>query len=215
MANILDEAASPILDEAAGFVTDEAGSSPLPPPPGTTSRTIVRAGVAQFFGGTTYDPIARAYRGSGPLASAGLSTVRAYPSKRISDKEYVMEAAEGRGMGAAMVVELPKDREYRVGLGGAHSGEKRIDYDTVLAVFHLAHMQHAEDAGQDVDLLIEAIKDQIRSDRTLGGICIEAGETQDDFARGIEVDVGQPEVFEERVLTSFTIAFSTVVYIVA
>lgn len=175
----------------------------------TTSREIVRAGIAEYFGGTTYDALARAYRGSGPLTAYGLSTVRAYTPKRESDEDYVIEQAAGRGMGAAMVVEIPHDKEHRAGIAGAHGGVKQIDYDVVLAVFHLAHMDHAEDAGQDVDLLIEAIKDHIRSDRTLGGICKQAGEDE----TGIETIVEPYEMWNERIMTTFTVQFMAQVFI--
>ena len=121
--------------------------------PNPTSRSIVRVGIAQAFGGTTYDTEARAYRGAIPahLFNAGLSTVRAYRSKRIPDKDYVMSQQAGRGMGAYMIVELPQDTEIRRAAPAGSptttaSGKKRITYQVVLHVFHLAHEQYAEDA---------------------------------------------------------------------
>jgi hypothetical protein len=112
-------------------------------------------------------------------------------------------------MGAAMVVEIPHDKEYRAGIAGAHNGVKRIDYDIVLAVFHLAHMEHAEDAGYDVDLLIEAIKEQVRADRTLGSLVSQAGEGE----TGIEVLVEPAEEWKERTMTVFTVQFIATVFI--
>lgn len=174
-----------------------------------TSRAIVRAGIARYFGGAAYDQEARAYRGSGPLAAYGLSTVRAYTPKRESDEDYVIEQAAGRGMGAAMIVEIPHDKEYRTAKAGAHGGIKLQDYDVVLATFHLAHMDHAEDAEYDIDLLIEAIKDHIRADRTLDGICYQAGEND----MGIEVIVEPSEEWHERLMTVFTVQFTAQVAI--
>lgn len=149
-----------------------------------TSRQIVRQGIAQYFGGTTYDTAARAYRGAIPnnLFNAGLSTVRAYRPKRLSDVDYVLHQAAGRGMGAYMYVELPGDTEIRRALPGRASspatGRKRITYTCVLHVYHLAHQQYAEDAEQDVDNLLEEIKSQIRGNVQLGTIpgVYQAGE---------------------------------------
>lgn len=179
--------------------------------PVATSRQIVRAGIAQFFGGSTYDNAARAYRGSGPLLGNGLSTVRAYQSKRVNDSDYVLGQAAGRGMGAYMIVELPADTERREALGGPTSGIKRIVYRTVLHVFHLAHKAYAEDAEQDVDLLAEAIKDLMHTDRTLGGAVFQAGETP----FGIQTEIFQSDMSEEITGTYFTITFEADVHIVA
>lgn len=123
--------------------------------------------------------------------------------------DYVIEQSAGRGMGAAMIVEIPHDKEHRLAFAGKTGGIKGIDYDVVLAGFHLAHMDHAEDAGKDVDLLIEAIKDRIRADRTLGGICYQAGEDE----TGIETVVHEYEEWDERVMTPFTVQFMTQVAI--
>lgn len=146
-----------------------------------TSRTIVRTGIAEFFGGTQFDAKARAYRGAIPAAlfGAGLSTVRAYRPKRLNDADYVKGQAAGRGMGAYLYVELPRDTEIRRAIPAiGQAGRKRITYTVTLHVFHLAHQAYAEDAEADVDNLLEEIKSQIRSDVTLGSIpgVYQAGE---------------------------------------
>jgi hypothetical protein len=75
-----------------------------------TSRSIVRNGVAQFFGGTTFDPTFKAYR-DGPLMQYGLSTVRAYQPKELPDFDYVLGQQPGRGMGTVMILELNETRD--------------------------------------------------------------------------------------------------------
>jgi hypothetical protein len=187
----------------------------------TTSRPTVRVGVAQFFGGTTYDQEARAYRGSTPvhLFNAGLSTVRAYQSKRISDKDYVLGQAKGRGMGASMIVEMPDDTEIRRAVPAAGpgtnyvgSGRKRITYTVILHVFHLAHKPHMEDAEADVDNLLEEVKSQVRSDVSLGGICYQAGEN----GRGIRTHVYPSNLgTDEITATHATVTFEAEVEIVS
>jgi hypothetical protein len=179
----------------------------------TTSREIVQAGVATFFGGATYDTEARAYRGAIPtnLLAAGLSTVRAHQSKRVSDFDYVMNQAAGRGMGAYMVVEIPQDGEIRVSVP-AGSGRKKITYRVILHLFHLAYQPHMEDAEADVNGLIEAIRQQIRGDVTLGGICYQAGESR----FGIQTRVRPSIVADNEVTgTEITITFEVQVMIVA
>jgi hypothetical protein len=168
-----------------------------------TTRQIVRNGIAQFFGGTAYDQEARAYRGAGPLASAGLSTVRAYQPKRMSDVDYVYGQAAGRGMGAAMVVELPSDVESR-DAKPAGTGRKRINYTVILHCFHLAYQSHAEDAGPDVDSLIEQIKGLIRQDVTLGGVCFQAGESRFHIKTRIYPSA---IIDKEKIATAFDIQF--------
>lgn len=102
--------------------------------------------------------------------------MRAYQPKRASDTDYVLEQAAGRGMGASMIVELPTDNEIRRAMP-AGSGRKRITYTVTLHLFHLAYQDHAEDAEADVDALVEAVKDLIHGDVTLGGVCYQAGES--------------------------------------
>lgn len=188
----------------------------------TTSRPIVRVGIAQYFGGPTYDQQERAYRGAIPpaLFAAGLSTVRAYQPKRLSDKDYVLSQAAGRGMGAYMIVEMPNDGEVRRAVGAAGpgtnyvaSGRKRITYSVILHVFHLAHIRHAEDAEADVDNLVEEIKSQIRADVSLGSIpgVYQAGEN----ASGIRSRINPSTADKEVVATYATVSFDVEVEIVS
>jgi len=176
-----------------------------------TSRQIVRTGIAKFFGGTTYDTEARAYRGSGPLQQYGLSTVRPYQPKRMADEDYVFGQNAGRGMGAVMVVEMPAEQERR-DAKPAYAGKKRITYTVVLHVYHLAWQNHSEDAEQDVDLLLEQVKALLRSDITLGGVVnLQAGESR----MGIRTRVLPPIVVEkEKTASAFDVTFEAEVEIV-
>ena len=192
--------------------------------PSVTSRQIVRTGIAQFFGGPQYDQEARAYRGSIPAAlyAAGLSSVRAYRPKRLSDVDYVKghisATGTARGMGAYLYIDMPRDTEIRraapaagPGTGYIKAGRKRVTYTTVLNVFHMAHIQHAEDAEADVDALVETIKDAIRGDVSLGGICYQAGENQ----RGIASNIAPSTLDKEIVGTWATVTFDAEVEIIS
>lgn len=179
-----------------------------------TSRSIVRTGIAQFFGGTTYVTEARAYRGNGPLASFGLSTVRAYQPKRMSDMDYVMGQAAGRGMGAAMVLQMADTRDNLLtgpqlpaGIGG---GQRKLVYPVNAHFYHMAHMAYAEDAEADVDALDQAVHEHIYSDFTLGGICYQAGMS----SAGIRTVIDESEVYKEITVTHFRVSFDAELQII-
>jgi hypothetical protein len=183
-----------------------------------TSRTIVRTGVAQFFGGTTYDEKFRAYR-NGPLMSYGLSTVRAYQPKRMPDMDYVLGQNPGRGMGAVMVLEMNETRDTPITVGqkpATLNGQRGLVYPLQCHVFHMAHMPYAEDAEADVDELDQALHEQMYSDPTLGGICYQAGMD----SLGIRSLIDQPEVWSpsdgggEVLITHFRLMFDAQVQIV-
>ncbi len=174
-----------------------------------TSRSIVRTGVAQFFGGTEYDSIAMAYR-SGPLMAYGLSTVRAYQPKKLPDMDYVLGQSPGRGMGAVMVLEMNETRDNFRTLPGFGNGQRFLVYPFQCHVFHMAHESYAETAEADVDELDQAIHEHIYSDPTLGGICYQAGIDQ----YGIRTLIDQPEIWDEITVTHFRVNFDAEVQIV-
>lgn len=175
-----------------------------------TSRRIVRTGIAQYFGGPTFVQDERAYRGAGPLESSGLYTVRAYWPKRVNDNDFTQSAAAsaGRGMGASMVVEIPTDLERRQAIP-AVTGKRNIVYSVTLHCYHLAYRGHAEDAGADVDDLIEAIKGHVHEDPTLAGTCYQAGEN----TAGIRTIIAMPSVNKELTETYFRVMFDAEVEI--
>lgn len=176
-----------------------------------TSRSIVRNGVAQFFGGTTYDSIFRAYR-DGPLSSYGLSTVRAYQPKRLPDPDYVYGQDQGRGMGAVMILEMNETRDTAATIGlipATLGGQRKLVYPFQCHVFHMAHMDYAEDAEADIDALDQAIHEQLYSDPTLGGVCYQAGMD----STGIRTLIDQPEIWNEITLTHFRVIFDAEVQI--
>lgn len=173
------------------------------------SRQSLRTGIAQFFGGTTYDPVNRTYTG-GALTANGLGCVRAYYGKRAPDTDYFIGQPPGRNMGAVMHIHIPDEGpEQRIALGGATAGIKWDPFVVQLWVYHLAQMTHAEDAGADLDALIEAIRARIHGDRTLGGSCTQAGETPQGRIRVqtpppvIKGGKGTPERVEQYALVSF------------
>lgn len=207
MAIILDESGGFLLDEGSALILDEAGFGGA-----VTSRPIVRQGIAAYFGGDVYDTEARAFRGAGPLQSSGLSTVRAYAPKRMSDEDYVLGQAAGRGMGAYALIGMPEtaDIPLTVGLLPALSGGQRhLAYPVLLHVYHMAYQPHAEDAEADVDELDQAIHELIYADPTLGGICYQAGMSPP----GIRTVIEPAYEWGEITVTEFTVSFDVEVQI--
>ena len=185
-----------------------------------TSRKLVRVAVAQFFGGTTYDQQFRAYRG-GPLLGSGLSTGRPYQAKRIPDTDYIMGLTPGRGMGALMVLEMAETRDTLLtgpGLpAGTHGGQRHLVYPVECHVFHMAHMNYAEDAEADIDDLDQAIHEHIYSDPTLGTtpltgppMIYQAGIN----SAGIHTVIDPSEDYKEITVTHFRVMFDAEVQIV-
>lgn len=174
------------------------------------TRAAVRSGIAEFFGGPTYDDVSRIYRPT-PLAASGLAGVRPYFGKRVPDSDYTFGLTAGRAMGGIIVVHLAQEQERRIALGGATGGVKRVPYAVTLHLYHLAQTQHAETAQADVDDLLDAIKDLIHGDRTLGGTVTEAGES----ANGIITRMDLPVIDGERTESYAVIAFDAVAYIEA
>lgn len=163
-----------------------------------TSRKIVHDGICSYFGGT-YVPDERCWA-QGPLMAYGLGAVRKAFPKRLNDADFTYGMVSGRGMGTTMVVNLPADQEVRLDKAGppVNDGQRNITsggvktglYQVELELFHLSQVDYAEDAVDDFDQVIEAVKQQIRLDRTLGGICTEAGESR----LGIRVTTGRPGI---------------------
>lgn len=150
-----------------------------------TSRRDIRTGIAEFFGGSTFDSSARIYRPT-PLAVAGLAGVRPYWTTRFEDKDNLAALPAGRLMGAVMSVHIAGDAERRIALGGPTGGFKKRALAIELWVWHVARTNVTEDAQADLDDLIEAIRTHIHGDRTLGGAVVEAGESE----RGIATSTG-------------------------
>lgn len=167
------------------------------------SRQDIRTGIAEYFGGTTYDATTGYYRPT-LLAANGLAGVKAYYSTRITDQDYLAGLDPDRLMGAVMCVHLAESTEKRLSMGIL---DRPFAVD--LYVWHMSVKPPSEDAQADLDDLITAVIDRIRADATLGGVVVQAGETE----RGITVSVPAPYT-EPPALTkgSATISFNANTY---
>ena len=108
--------------------------------------------------------------------------------KRIQFQQY---AAPGQLNRAVAVVFIENEVESRIAVGGGFSGWKRIDYGVVLQLYFHSLENLAENAMDSFDVLVDNIKDQLRS----GGHRLNdpAGTTIWQAAEpGIAVSYGEP-----------------------
>jgi hypothetical protein len=85
--------------------------------------------------------------------------------KRIN---FQINAQPGQMTRSACVVFIAQERENRLAIGGATNGWKRVDYTVILQLY--VHSLHSEsqDAMADFDILIDNIKERLRSNHNFG-----------------------------------------------
>ena len=76
---------------------------------------------------------------------------------------FEQNAAVGSATRAAGVVFIASESEARIAVGGPYSGWKRIDYEVVFQIFVHSMQNYAQDAMDDFDAVIDAVKDRLRS----------------------------------------------------
>lgn len=148
------------------------------------SLKTVRTGVAKFFGGATFDAVARYYRPT-PLAALGLAGVKAYYSDQIQDQDYFDSLTAGQAVGMVLCVHVAESTETRLAMGILDS-----PYAIELHLWYLSLTAPTEDAEAARDDMVQAIKDRMRADPTLGAVVTQAGETE----RGVSVAMPLPYV---------------------
>jgi hypothetical protein len=170
------------------------------------TRAEVRAGIAQFFGGTTFDATAQIYRPT-PLMSSGLAGVRAYIPVQVTIEDRLIGLAPGEQIGAVMGVWLGMSNEKRLAIGGILDRP----YEVQLWVWHISLGPRTETAQQHVDDLTEAVVARLRSDATLGGTVTQAGEGPN----GITVSPAMPYIepgASPRTMQDIVISFTANTY---
>lgn len=96
------------------------------------------------------------------IASEQITTLnqvfKSFP-KRIN---FQVGSFPGQASRAAAVVFIENESEERLAIGGAYDGWKRVDYLVALQVFHHSLQRNPEDAMDDFDAVIDAIKERLR-----------------------------------------------------
>jgi hypothetical protein len=79
--------------------------------------------------------------------------------KRIN---FEANATAGQMTRAAGMVFIAGETEERLAVGGASNGMKRIDYDVEFQIFTHSVRQYSQDAMDDFDAIVDAVKNQLR-----------------------------------------------------
>ena len=102
----------------------------------------------------------------------GINQVFTSLPKRI---DFQVNALPNQQSRVAVVIFIESETETRIALGGfngtddgAHAGWKRIDYTVILQLFQHSLSRSAEEAMDDFDYVIDALKQRLRSDHTFG-----------------------------------------------
>ena len=108
--------------------------------------------------------------------------------KRIN---FQANSTAGEYSRAAGVVFIRDESESRIAVGGAYSGWKRVDYTVDFQVFFHSMQNYAQDAMDEFDAIVDAVKDQLRAGghrlgQTDGDVIWQAAEPQ------INVTYGEP-----------------------
>lgn len=119
------------------------------------SRTSIRTNVANYLSN---------------YGITNLSMVKPFPAKFNPEMEFLVGEDPGHDSGAVCYIYIASQREARNALGGAHSGEKVVEYEVVLDCFLRSKHRKAEDAGADNEAFLDSLVSAIRADRTAGTI---------------------------------------------
>jgi len=102
----------------------------------------------------------------------GINQVFTSLPKRI---DFQINALPNQQSRVAAVIFIESETETRIALGGfngadngIHAGWKRVDYTVVIQLFQHSLSRSAEEAMDDFDYVIDALKQRLRSSHTLG-----------------------------------------------
>lgn len=125
--------------------------------------------VCTYFGGE-YDPNKHAYLST---TVPGLGAVRRGRPRRTR-RDDLFDGMACETFGSTMLVHCPSWQEQRTAVAGAHSGLKLVRCEVVLHLYLYSTAKFAEDAQDAFYELLDAIRDHIHADRTLGSGGFEA-----------------------------------------
>jgi hypothetical protein len=95
----------------------------------------------------------------------GINQVFTSLPKRI---DFQVNALPSQPSRVAAVIYIESETETRIAVGGATNGWKRIDYTVIIQLFQHSLSRSAEEAMDDLDYVIDALKVRLRSDHNFG-----------------------------------------------
>ena len=117
------------------------------------SRATVRSAIASYLENAGID---------------GLNVVKPFPAKFTPEMEIFAGDDPGHSSGVILYIYMAGQRESREALGGAHSGQKAVQYEVVLDCYLRSTKPKAEDAGLDNEQFLDNLVTAIRADRNAG-----------------------------------------------
>jgi hypothetical protein len=95
----------------------------------------------------------------------GINQVFTSLPKRI---DFQVNALPNQQSRVAAAIFIESETETRIAVGGATNGWKRIDYTVIIQLFQHSLSRSAEEAMDDLDYVIDALKVRLRSDHNFG-----------------------------------------------
>jgi hypothetical protein len=122
-------------------------------------------------------------------AITNLNQVFTSHPKRIN---FEQNAPVGSATRAAGRVVIQGETEERIAVGGPYNGWKRIDYDVIFQLFIHSMQNYSQDAMDDFDAIVDAVKARLRLGEhrlgmSNGSVIWQAAEP------GITVQYGEPK----------------------
>lgn len=100
-----------------------------------------------------------------PPAVNGINQVFTSFPKRLSFQDMALAGERNR---CAAVIFIESETESRIAVGGAFNGWKRVDYTVAIQLFHHSLERNAEDAMTNFDMVVDNLKEKLRSDHNFG-----------------------------------------------
>lgn len=100
-----------------------------------------------------------------PPAVGGINQVFTSFPKRIDFQKNSLAGERNR---CAAVIFIETENESRIAVGGAFNGWKRVDFGVVIQLFHHSLERESEDAMANFDMVVDNLKEKLRSDHNFG-----------------------------------------------
>lgn len=140
------------------------------------SAVVAVDAICKYFGGA-YDPTTRTYR-TPQISVPNLDgpIVRRSPPKRDDHQaDFHQNNATPGNAGCMLAVQMLRGEEKRVAVAGAVTGIKQVAWTVNLHFMTRASVAYAEDHMDALYALLDAARNHIHADRTLGTGGFEAG----------------------------------------
>jgi hypothetical protein len=117
----------------------------------------------------------------------GLNTVFRGQTRKITDADYFANVPPGTASGCVAFPYIEQEHETQEAFTGNEPSGKFVSYRAALVLRFCSNHVAMEDAQDDFDDVVEAIKQRIRSDKSMGGSVWQIGQGDTHGAPDFEV----------------------------